>query len=122
MARDILRRCVFSPYRTGPKFSLTMWATPRTDARGQTIIGYELHAKRTGEPRKLLFTGEDFAGSPLHADDSDACVRSLMTFLTLRPGDTDSDYFANYTPEQIGFAEQHAEALNMAVIDRFGEE
>ena len=45
-----------------------------------------------------------------------------MGFLTLRPGDTDPEYFENYTQEQKEFADQHAEALAVAVMDRFGEE
>jgi hypothetical protein len=40
----------------------------------------------------------------LHADDSLETVASLLTFLTLRPGDTDADYFAGYTPAQMEWA------------------
>lgn len=116
--KDIIRRCRFTPYRkgAGPSFALTMWATGRADSRGQTIIGYTLTSGG-----KVVFTGEDFAGSPMHADDSDATVAALMGFLTLKPGDTDRDYFANYTAEQMSFAETHADALAMEVMSRFGE-
>jgi hypothetical protein len=31
----------------------------------------------------------------------------------MRPGDTDRDYFADYTPEQLAWAEQHGEALSI---------
>lgn len=138
MERDILRRMRFAPYRKGmgPTFSLTTWDTHRTDRRGQTIIGYELrmHEPSTtvsgqgipivtfSRPRTIvLFTGEDFAGSPMHADDSDACCASLMTFLTLRPGDTDADYFDSYTETQRAFCDSHAEALGCYLSDRFGD-
>jgi hypothetical protein len=48
-------------------------------------------------PRALvLFQGEDFAGSPLHTDDLDETVAALLSFLSLRPGDTDREYFDNY--------------------------
>jgi hypothetical protein len=72
-------------------YTLRTWATPRTDSRGQTIIGYSLRDV-DGE---TVFEAEDFAGSPMHADDSDETLRSLLSFLTLRPGDTDAEYFAN---------------------------
>jgi hypothetical protein len=73
-----------------------------------------------GRPR-TLFEGEDFACSPCHAIDSDECIASLMGFLTLRPGDTDAEYFESYTPQQIDYCEQHAEALAGEVYSRFGE-
>lgn len=119
MSRDILRRCRFAPYLKGqgPRFALTIWATTRTDNRGQTVIGYRLSMGRV-----VLFEGEDFAGSPLHADDSDDTVRALLGFLTLKPGDTDADYFAHYTPRQMEFAETHADTLMSEVNARFGEE
>ena len=120
---DILRRVRLKPYvgkpcKQSPSFALTMWAEPRMDRRGQTIIGYRL---TQSHPRRVLFEGTDFTGSPLHADDSNQTVGALLGFLTLRPGDTDADYFAQYTPAQTEFCEQHAEALACAVYDRFGE-
>lgn len=134
--RDILRRVRFQPYRKGhgPTFALTLWATPRTDSRGQTILGYRLtqsgperaweiphKAGRATLRRVTLFSGEDFAGSPLHADDSDATVAAIMGFLTLRPGDTDADYFTDYTDAQRAYCAEHAEALASEVYSRFGE-
>jgi len=63
-----------------------------------------------------LFEGADFAGSPMVADDSDACLATLLTFLTLRPGDTDRDYFDDYTPEQLDWTQDYAcEALGCEV-------
>lgn len=131
MARDILRRCRFSPYRKGmgPTFGLTTWDTGRMQcAVGSSLthytLGYRLTMREPGPKGKsvCLFEGEDH-GCPMHtAIDSDGAVRSIMSFLTLRPGDTDDDYFASYTPEQLAYAAGHAEALNMTVIDRFGED
>jgi len=63
-------------------------------------IGYTLrqhdHRKTT-----VIFEGRDFRPSPLHAWDSDATVAAIMGFLTLRLGDTDREYFENYSAEQI---------------------
>lgn len=119
---DVIRRVRLRPYAPGqgPAFSLTMYDTGRYDHRGQTVIGYRFSAHESGRT-VVLFSGEDFAGSPLHADDSDETVRALLSFLTLRPGDTDADHFAAYTADQHDFAAAHAEAVAMAASDRFGE-
>lgn len=84
--------------------TLRTWDTGRTTGRGmmgRTRIGYELRLP-AGD---VLFRGDDFGPSPLHADDSDDALRALVGFLTLRPGDTDADYFADYSAEQRAFAE-----------------
>lgn len=89
-------------------FTLLMWDTHRQDWRGQTVIGYKLW-----DNGKLIFTGEDFAGSPMHADDSDEIVASVLGFLSLKPGDTDQEYFDRYTPEQLEWCEQRADELSL---------
>lgn len=119
---DVLRRCRFQPYRRGcgPTFALTLWYTGKLDRRGCDVLGYRLTMSERGR-RVELFRGEDFGPSPLHSIDGDETVASLMGFLTLRPGDTDREYFENYTPAQLAYCEQHAEALAVEVLDRFGE-
>lgn len=64
---------------------------------------------------RVIFRGTDFGCSPLHAVDSDECVSSLLGFLSLEPGDTDEEYFADYTPRQMDFAEAHAGDLKVLV-------
>jgi hypothetical protein len=131
MARDIILRCVFRPYAKGmgPVFTLTMWDTGRAGYGGKWLLGYRLtmteRFNAEFEParvRTVLFEGEDFGCSPLHAIDSDATVEGIMAFLTLRPGDTDADYFANYTPAQRDYCALHAEALSCEVQRRFCDE
>lgn len=134
MSPEPIRRVIFRPYRKGmgPSFTLTLWdAGERYEATGRrNYIRYKL--TQTGSAytatmryRRVtteLFTGDDFSPGPMHAIDSDACVRGLMGFLTLRPGDTDSDYFREYTDEQRRFCDEHAEALSAEVMARLGEE
>src|SRR5262245_61336987 len=79
---------------------LRTWDTGRTD-RGRTCIGYEL----TGPDGARIFRGTDFRCSPLDADDSDEALRALLGFLTLRPGDTDREYFDGYSAAQRTFSE-----------------
>jgi hypothetical protein len=118
-------RCVtFRPYLPGrgPAFQLVTWDTGRfMTCSYKYLLGYRL-MQETGPGRGVvLFEGEDF-GCPGHVTiDSDECVRSLMTFLCLRPGDTDAEYFAGYTEEQLAFAREHAEALALEVEAWFTE-
>lgn len=121
--KDVIRQCRFSPYRKGlglPTFTLTVWATDRCDPRGQTYLGYKLVQHETCR-HTVLFAAEDYAPSPQYAIDSDSSVAGLMGFLTLRPGDTDAEYFESYTPAQLEYCEQHAEALSTEVYNLFGE-
>lgn len=37
----------------------------------------------------------------------------VMALVAMRPGDTDADYFADYTPEQLAWVTEHGEALSM---------
>src|SRR5258707_12405089 len=112
-----LRRCIFRPYRKGmgPAFTLDIWETDNRDHRGQPHIHFRLRESGNG----IIFEGSDFAGSPLDGIDSDAAVSALMSFLTLRPGDTDAEYFDLYRPDQMEFCDQHAEALGAEVSARF---
>ncbi len=108
---DILREVMLAD--TG--YVLVLWDTHRTDSCGKSIIGYAFY-EPSGNGKLLptpLFEGEDFAASPMNAIDSDDTVRGLLGFLTLRPGDTDREYFESYTPEQMAFAEGPAEELQM---------
>lgn len=121
--RDVLRRCRFTPYLKGkgPSFSLVTWDAHKRGSDGKDCIGYELRMHENGKT-SVLFSGEDFYSSPMHTIDSDAAIETLMNFLTLRPGDTDPEYFEHYTDEQHDYCAQHAESLSMVVMDRFGEE
>lgn len=108
-----LRHVRLTPLRDGRTFELQTWDTGRTDRRGQSYIAYRFGVVGESEP---LFEGADFAGSPMDADDSDLTLASLLTFLTLRRGDTDRDYFDDYTPEQLDWTEDYAcEALGCEV-------
>ena len=113
--RDYMRRVIFKPYRSGPNFTLTLFDAAHRNGRER--VRYRLT-----KGRKILFEGDDFGPSPLYAVDSDASVAALMEFLTLRPGDTDAEYFAGYTDVQRKFCEEHAEALGFEASQRFPEE
>jgi hypothetical protein len=113
---DCMRTVRFFPYRQGmgPTFTLKLYCI------GLERIGYVLTMR---EHRKTvtLFAGEDFRPSPMHSIDGDDAVKALMGFLTMREGDTDDEYFADYTPQQLDYCSSHAERLSCEVYSRFGE-
>lgn len=123
MPKDVIRRVRLSPYRPnmGPRFALTVWDTGRTGAYGKSILGYRLTERNGRHARTVLFQGENFACSPCHAIDSDATLAALLGFLTLRPGDTDAEYFESYSARQLQFAREHGETLAYETYVRFGE-
>lgn len=88
-----------------------------------TYLGGEkvhYHMFRNGE---LLFEGKDFRPSPLRNQDDIGTVIDLLGFLTCQPGDTDQDYFANYTPAQMDWAKSYdCEQLKGVVSDFEGDE
>jgi len=63
----------------------------------------------------LVFEGTDFFTPLGMGTDMQRVVLELMSFLTLRPGDTDDDYFANYTDAQIDWRDCYAEDLSAEV-------
>ncbi len=119
MTKDILNRVTFRPYTVGPVFRLVTWDTHATNY-GKPCLGYRLQQIDADGKRRTIFQGEDFGCSPLHSIDGKEALRALMGFLTLRPGDTDREYFAGYSKRQLAFASEHAEALSAAVADRLG--
>lgn len=66
---------------------------------------------------KVLFEGNEYRPSPMHSIDGKESIFGLLAFLSLRPGDTDDDYFKDYTPEQLEFCETDAEELSLLVND-----
>lgn len=98
-------------------FRLTLGDTYQTDSMGKSILFYRMLDKKGA----TLFEGADFHCSPRQCIDSDETLRSLIGFLTLRPGDTDKEYFDSYTPVQLAFCSSDAEALSMWSMEADGE-
>ena len=81
-------------------FTLRLYDTGRCDNRGKSVLSYQLKDRR-----QVIFEGSDFAGSPMHADDSIDTIIALLGFLTLQPGDTDREYFDSYSPAQLDWCQ-----------------
>lgn len=96
-------------WKHGP-YKLELYDTYRTDHLGKCILSYAFYHADYGE--EPIFQGADFSCSPMHAIDSDATVGALLGFLSLRPGDTDAEYFEHYTDRQMKFAENEGGELD----------
>ena len=105
----------------GPTFTLRVYQMEMIRRDGKTAVGYTLKQHQAGKTT-TIFDGSDIGLSPMDAVDSDGAVETVMGFLTLRRGDTDSDYFDNYTSKQLEFSETHAESLGCEVSSRFGQD
>lgn len=53
--------------------------------------------------------------------DGDAAKELVLSLVAMKPGDTDSDYFAGYTHKQLAFVTAYGEDMDMARYSRFGE-
>ena len=104
-------------------FELKLYDTHKRDEYGKHILAYKLYDHlydNNNYPlqRHLIFLGSDFCCSPLHATDSMETVISLLGFLSLVEGDTDNEYFDNYTDFQKGWRDSNrCEELQMIMYD-----
>jgi hypothetical protein len=113
-----LRHVAIRPYAGDyPFFTLETWETGTRAPYGQEQLGYRFKQVEPDGTARVIFEGTDFGCSPMDAIDSNGSLRSLLGFLTLRPGDTDPEYFEDYTAEQLAFADEHAESLSIWSTD-----
>jgi hypothetical protein len=95
-------------------FSLRVYHTGRFASRGTSLLAYRFRDKG-----KLIFDGSEYSPSPMDSDDGMETVYGILSFLSLRPGDTDREYFDKYTPEQLAWCESgRAEYLSLIVNER----
>src|SRR5262245_7011662 len=90
---------------TDDPYKLELFETPHTIG-SHTRIGYRL--RRHG---RTVFVGDDIGVPPTDTLDGDDTLHGVLTFLSLRPGDTDPEHFDTYTPEQLAWRDEHAEEL-----------
>jgi hypothetical protein len=123
MTCHLVRTETIEPYLPGrgPSYRLTIGRTGAFDGRGVEHLCYEL-VEISEDKNTLLFSGDQFSPSPMFAQHDARVVTALMSFLTLKPGDTDAEYFTDYTPSQLAFADEHGEAVFVEVVERFGED
>jgi len=69
---------------------------------------------------EIVFTGEEFSPGAAAGDD-ELTLANLLGFLSCKPGDTDAEFFKDYTPRQLEFATEHGEELAIWSADLEGE-
>lgn len=93
-------------------FRLELFDTEQLSNRPQYTLAYKFYCND-----QLIFEGSDFGCSPVVGIDSDQSVASLLSFLSLMPGDTDKEYFENYSDKQMQFAIEHGEYLRLIAME-----
>lgn len=69
------------------------------------------HGRAVIFPRGKLYCAVSHAAG--HTSDSMAARELVMSLVAMRPGDTEREYFADYTPEQLAWVTEHGEALGV---------
>lgn len=95
-------------------YTVSLAATDKRAKTGQIKTKYSL----TDPKGTVVFSGSDLGCSPLNTPESKENAVALLSFLTLRKGDTDEDYFDGYTPEQLAWIDtDDCEDLSMFGYD-----
>jgi hypothetical protein len=89
--------------RTFRKFGVTLrlYEMAYSLSEGKTRCAYELK-----HGRKVIFEGKEFYTGAGFTADSMRSVECLLGFLTLQIGDTDREYFDNYTERSLSLSIQ----------------
>lgn len=102
----------------GHRLILHAFDTGREDERGTARI--EILAKVCGDT--LWSPGDTYCHpAPGWALDGPETKKLVTELVALKPGDTDSEYFASYTPARIAFAVKFGEHLQCEAEARYGE-
>lgn len=91
-----MRTLLGTKYFCNRQVSITLWGTGIRDKWCKQICDYSMKVKG-----KVLFKGTDFCPSPFHKLTTKAPWVDLAGWMTLKEGDTDQEYFKDYTKEQL---------------------
>lgn len=91
--------------------------TPGWDSAGRIKLTCEV---KYGS--EVIFPAGQLTCALHGASDGIAAKELVMSLVAMRPGDTDADYFAGYTPEQLAWATEHGESLGMERERRYCDE
>lgn len=65
--------------------------------------------------RVVFPRGQIYCGLPTFKSIDGPDARELvLSLVAMKPGDTDADFFAHYTPEQLAWAERHGDGVSYA--------
>ena len=100
----------------GSWFSVRAWEGPQRGSH--TTLFCELRT-RDG----VIFPRESsWVGIPGHRTiDGRLARETAISLFCVKPGDTDADFFADYTEAQLDFVNRYAEELSLWKADRYGD-
>lgn len=100
--------------RTLGPMQVALWYTGQEpDGFHREIYSYRMWDLEW-DPETHLFQGEGFMPGAGH-EESEVKVLDLLDFLTLSEGDTDDEYFKDYTKRQLKWRDERAADLNLEV-------
>lgn len=92
------------------------------EPRGTSRIALRVLLRADGRTRVIFPTGQLwYSPGPMHSDDGRESRRVATDMVGMRKGDTDAEYFAGYTEEQLDFADRFGEELTMLAEERYGQ-
>ncbi|WP_433432018.1 hypothetical protein [Nonomuraea sp. CA-141351] len=87
---------------------------------GRTCDGRIRWLYRLSHRNRTIFSDTDISspvGTVLSTHTLISSATAVLSYLTLRPGDTDADYFDAYTPAQIAWRDRFAEELSLHALE-----
>lgn len=94
------------------EMELYLFHTGKQDHAGRDILAYRFY-----DGPYTIFEGMDFSNSPLNALDSPETISAMLSFLSLEEGDTDAEYFEDYSSDQLEWRDARAEDLKNSMYD-----
>ena len=128
------RSILFQPYnvqpptKEHPEFLLLLYSSfIKNSSPTEYTVGYTLAIRYVSKEcnnsliNEVIFCSSNINIPTWYSITSDYAVKTVIGWLTLKPGDTDEEYFSSYTPEQLEFCKKHAENLVIEVETLFGD-
>jgi hypothetical protein len=124
-AEEVMRivQCDLNPWSGDVSARVAMIRAYERDTSSHTALYVRLYVQTTVGGEYAEITGPD--GAPysycavpsFESVDGDEAANLAISCVAIRPGDTDSDYFADYTEDQLAFCEAHGEHLSSVQCD-----
>lgn len=122
---EIMRivQCDLNPWNGARSLRVAMIRAYKRDTGSHTALYVRAYVQTDEGGPYVEITGPD--GAPysycavpsFESVDGDAAAELAISCVAIRPGDTDSEYFADYTDEQLAFCEAHGEHLSCVQCD-----
>jgi hypothetical protein len=114
-----------TPIRPDAAFTLRVKTTNESGAPVIVVRAYDNNARLHGshsrvdievrQGGKVIFPlGQLYVGIPGgHSTDGTYAMNAVLDCVAMKPGDTDAEYFIDYTIAQLDWAREHSDSLNM---------